>query len=80
MSTALVSPSQKQLEGQAPISRSDDARPRCEIDLLIVDDHHVARYSVWALLSWKRDIRVTGTANSSAEALRLAERRRHTCA
>ncbi len=35
---------------------------------------------VWALLSWKRDIRVTGTANGSAEALTLAKRRRpHAC-
>ena len=44
-----------------------DARRRDEIDLLIVDDNRAARYSVWALLSWKRDMRVTGTASSSAE-------------
>ena len=57
-----------------------DARRRDEIDLLIVDDHRAARYSVWALLSWERDIRVTGTASSSAEALTLAKRRRpHAC-
>ena len=32
------------------------------------------------LLSWKREIRVTGTASSSAEALRLADQRRpHAC-
>jgi DNA-binding NarL/FixJ family response regulator len=81
MSTALISPSQRELEGQAPNSRNgDDAHPRDEIDLLIVDDRHAARYSVWALLSWKRDIRVTGTANSSAEALWLADQRRpHVC-
>ena len=61
-------------------ANAHDARRPGEIDLLIVDDHHAARYSVWALLSWKRDIRVTGTANSSAEALTLAKRRRpHAC-
>ena len=53
-----------------------DARRRDEIDLLIVDDNRAARYSVWALLSWERDMRVTGTASSSAEALTLAKRRR----
>jgi DNA-binding NarL/FixJ family response regulator len=81
MSTALISDYQRELEGQAPNSRNgDDAHPRDEIDLLIVDDRHAARYSVWALLSWKRDIRVAGTANSSAEALRLADQRRpHAC-
>jgi DNA-binding NarL/FixJ family response regulator len=81
MSSTLVSPSQRELEGQAPHSRNgDDVRRRGEIDLLIVDDHRAARYSVWALLSWKRDPRVTGTANSSAEALTLAMRRRpHAC-
>jgi two-component system response regulator DesR len=77
MSSTLISPSQRELEGQAPNSRiGDDARRRGEIALLIVDDHRAARYSVWALLSWKRDIRVTGTANGSAEALTLAKRRR----
>ncbi len=81
MSSTLVSPSQRELEDQAPHSRNgDDARRRGEIDLLIVDDHRAARYSVWALLSWKRDIRITGTASSSAEALTLAKRRRpHAC-
>ena len=59
MSTALISPSQRELEGQAPNGRNgDDAYPRDEIDLLIVDDRRAVRYSVWALLSWKRDIRV----------------------
>lgn len=77
MSSTLISPSQRELEGQAPNSgNSDDARLRCEIDLVIVDDHRAARYSVWALLSWERDLWVTGTANSSAEALTLAKRRR----
>jgi two-component system, NarL family, response regulator DesR len=81
MSTALISPSQRELEAQAPNSRNgEDTHPQGEIDLLIVDDHHSARYSVWALLSWKRDIRVTGTASSSAEALRLADQHRpHVC-
>ena len=81
MSTALISPSQRELEGQAPISRNgDDAHLRCEIDLLVVDDHHAARYGEWPLLSWTREIRVTGTASSSAEALRLADQRRpHAC-
>jgi two-component system response regulator DesR len=81
MSSTLISAFQRELEGRPRSSRSGhDAHPRDEIDLLIVDDHHAGRYSVWALLSWKRDIRVTGTANSSAEALRLAQRRRpHVC-
>jgi two-component system, NarL family, response regulator DesR len=81
MSSTLVSPSQRELEGQAPNTRDDDsARRRGQIDLLIVDDHCAAPYSVLARRSWKRDIRVTGTANSSAEALTLAERRRpHVC-
>ena len=77
MSSTLVSPSQRELEGQARHRRNGhDARRRGEIDLLIVDDHRAARYSVGALLSWEPDIRVTGTANSSAEALTLAKRRR----
>ena len=64
----------------SPRGNADDARCRDEIDLLIVDDHRAARYSVWALLSWKRDMRVTGTASSSAEALTLVKRRRpHVC-
>jgi two-component system nitrate/nitrite response regulator NarL len=81
MSTALISPSQRELQSQAQNSRNgDDAHRRDEIDLLIVDDNHAARYSVWALLSWKPDIRVTGTANSSAEALRLADQcQPHAC-
>ncbi len=81
MSTALISPRESKLEGQALNSQSgDDADPRGEIDLLIVDDRHAAQYSLWALLSWQRDIRVTGTANSSAEALTLADQRRpHVC-
>jgi DNA-binding NarL/FixJ family response regulator len=79
MSTALISPSQQKLE--TPNGRSGDrADCRDETDLLIVDDHHAARYSLWALLSWEPDIRVTGTATSGAEALRLAERQRpHAC-
>lgn len=81
MSSTLISPSQRELEGKAPNSRNgDDARRRGEIDLLIVDDHRAARYSVWALLGWERDIRVTGTADSSAVTLTLARRRRpHAC-
>ncbi len=81
MSTALISPYQRELEGQAPISRNgDDAHPGGEIDLLVVDDHPAARYGEWPLLSWKSDIRVTETASSSGEALRLADQRRpHAC-
>jgi DNA-binding NarL/FixJ family response regulator len=59
---------------------ADHAHSRDKVDLLIVDDHRAARYSVWALLNWKPDIRVSGTASSSAEALRLAQRHRpHVC-
>jgi two-component system, NarL family, response regulator DesR len=77
VSSTLISPFQRELEGEARNSRNgDDTHRRGEIDLLIVDDHDAARYSVWALLSWKREIRVTRTANSSAEALRLAQERR----
>jgi DNA-binding NarL/FixJ family response regulator len=53
-----------------------DPRRRGAIDVLIVDDHRAAQYSMWALLSWKRDIAVTGTASSSAEAMTVAKRRR----
>lgn len=77
MSSTSISPPQRELEGQAPNSRNgDDARCRDEIDLLIVDDHPAARYSVWALLSWERGIRVSGTASSSAVALTLTRRLR----
>src|SRR5947209_12189143 len=81
MSTALISPSQQELQGQAPISRNgDDAHLRGETDLLVVDDQPASRYGEWSLLSWSRDIRVTGTASSTAEALRLADQRRpHAC-
>jgi DNA-binding NarL/FixJ family response regulator len=81
MSSTLISPSQRELKGKAPNSRNgDDARRPGEIDLLIVDDHHAARYSVWALISWKRDIGVICTASTSAEALTVAKRRRpHAC-
>ena len=77
MSSTLISPSRRELEGQAPDSRNrDDAPCRSEIGLLIVDDHRAARYSLWALLRWEQGIRVSGTANSSAVALTLAKRRR----
>jgi DNA-binding NarL/FixJ family response regulator len=81
MSSTSISPSRGDLDGDAPNTRNgNDVRRSGEIDLLIVDDHPTARYSVWALLSWKRDIRVIGTANSSAEALTLAKHRRpHAC-
>jgi two-component system, NarL family, response regulator DesR len=57
-----------------------EAARRGELDLLLVDDHLAARYSVWALLHWKREIRAIDTADSSAQALAQAERRRpHVC-
>jgi len=45
-----------------------------------VDDQLAARYSVWALLRWKREIRVIETADNSAQARAQAERHRpHVC-
>jgi DNA-binding NarL/FixJ family response regulator len=81
MSSTSTNPSQRDLEGTTPNSRNGHhPRPRAAIDLLIVDDHRAAQYSMWALLSWKRDIRVIGTASSSAEAMTVATRRRpHAC-
>lgn len=82
MNSPSTSPSQPDLEATAPNSSRNGRNPRRRdaIDLLIVDDHRTAQYSMWALLSWKRDIRVTGTASSSAEAMTVAKRRRpHAC-
>ena len=41
-----------------------------------MDDDLAARYSIWALLRWKRDVREIDTAEGGAEALGLAKRRR----
>jgi DNA-binding NarL/FixJ family response regulator len=81
MSSTSTNPSQRDLEGTAPNARNGHGpRRRGAIDLLIVDDHRTAQYSMWALLSWKRGIRVIGTASSSAEAMTVAKRRRpHAC-
>jgi DNA-binding NarL/FixJ family response regulator len=69
--------SQQDLGGPAPNrARRRDPRRAGTIDVLIVDDHRAAQYSMWALLSWKRDIGVTATASSSAEAMTIAKRRR----
>jgi DNA-binding NarL/FixJ family response regulator len=77
MSAPSITPARDDLDAEAPNTRHGaNERRRGGIDLLIVDDNPLARYSVWALLNWKRDIRVTGTANSGAEALTLAKRRR----
>ena len=81
MSSTSISPFQPHLESSAPTNRNGgDPRHGGEIELLIVDDHRPAQYNLWALLRRKQDIRVTGTANSSAEAVTLAKRRRpHAC-
>ena len=47
---------------------------RAAIDVPIVDDHRPAQYSMWTVLSWKRDIRVIGVANGNAEAMTAATR------
>jgi DNA-binding NarL/FixJ family response regulator len=77
MSITSTSLSQQNGGAAAPNSATGrDPRRRGPIDVLIVDDHRAAQYSMWALLSWKRDIGVTGTASSSAEAMTIAKRRR----
>ena len=54
----------------------DEASRRGGLHLLLVDDDRPARYSIWALLRWKPDIRVIDTAESGVEALTLVKRRR----
>jgi DNA-binding NarL/FixJ family response regulator len=44
-----------------------------------VDDHRPAQYSMWTVLSWKRDIGVIGVANGNAEAMTAAARRPNAC-
>jgi DNA-binding NarL/FixJ family response regulator len=81
MSSTSTNASQPDLRGTAAYSRNGhDPRRRGAVDLLIVDDNRAAQYSMWALLSWKRDIGVTSTASSSAEAIIAAKRwRPHAC-
>jgi DNA-binding NarL/FixJ family response regulator len=75
-STSIISPP-RDGEPQTFVGRNGKpATPRNELDLLLVDDHLAARYSVWALLRWKRDIREIATAASSSQALRLAMEKR----
>ena len=77
MNSASISSSPRDRGSRACVSRSSDrASRRSELDLLLVDDHLAARYSVWALLHWKRGIRVIATAETSLEALPIARRRR----
>jgi two-component system, NarL family, response regulator DesR len=81
MSSTSISSSPRDRGSKAFVSRNgNDATRPGELDLLLVDDHLAARYSVWALLHWKREIRVIDTADSSVQALARAERRRpHVC-
>jgi two-component system response regulator DesR len=45
-----------------------------EHDVLLVDDRPEARWRVWALLRWERDIREIATADSGVEGLAVAQR------
>jgi DNA-binding NarL/FixJ family response regulator len=81
MSTATIKPSSRDPRSGARDSRNGvgAARPG-ELDLMLVADDLAARYSVWALLRWRREIRTIAIAGSSIEALTLAQHRRpHVC-
>jgi two-component system, NarL family, response regulator DesR len=52
------------------------ASPPRPLDILLVDDDRLASYGLWALLNWRRGIRVGATAETSSEALSVIERRR----
>ena len=43
------------------------------IQVLIVDDHHVVRMGLHAMLRYEPDIHIAGTAGSAAEALKLLQ-------
>ncbi len=73
MSSTSISSTPRDQASKSLVGRNGDRPTHAgELDLLLVDDHFAARYSVWALLRWKRDIRKIATAASSVEALRLA--------
>lgn len=81
MSSTSIHPHQRDRTAASFVSRDGpEARRRGELDLLLVDDHLAARYNIWALLRWKRDIRTIDLADSRGEAIALATRRRpHVC-
>jgi DNA-binding NarL/FixJ family response regulator len=77
VSSTSISSHRRDRRAEPPGSRDGpEATRRGELDLLLVDDHFAARYNVWALLRWKRDIRIIDLADSSVEAIALATRRR----
>lgn len=79
-STSISSPPRNRRSRRSVSRNGDQLSHRGELDLLLVDDHLAARYSVWALLRFERGIRAIDTADSSIEALRLARRHRpHVC-
>jgi DNA-binding NarL/FixJ family response regulator len=81
VSSTSFHPHRRDGRAESPVSRDGpEATRRGELDLLLVDDHFAARYNVWALLRWKRDIRTIDLADSRDEAVALATRRRpHVC-
>lgn len=79
-STSISSPPRNRGSRRSLSCNGDQLTHRGELDLLLVDDHLAARYSVWALLRFKRGIRTIHTADSSIEAVTLARRHRpHVC-
>lgn len=53
-----------------------DGAPEPAVSVLIADSDRAVSYSLWALLRWQPGIRVAATAESPAQALTLARRRR----
>ena len=77
MSDKSISYLPRNHESRPFVGRDGDPASRDgELDLLLVDDQLAARYSVWTLLRWQRDIREIATADGSVDALTLAQRHR----
>jgi DNA-binding NarL/FixJ family response regulator len=49
---------------------------RPTVNVLLVDDDGAASYSLWALLNWRPDIRISATVDSPAEAFKAIDRLR----
>jgi DNA-binding NarL/FixJ family response regulator len=76
MTAAAIKPSLRDRGPQVSNSRNGGgAGHPAKLDLLLVADDLAARYSVWALLRWRRDIGTIAIAGSSIEALQLAQHR-----
>jgi DNA-binding NarL/FixJ family response regulator len=81
MSSISIGSSPRDRGAKAFVSRNGDESTRQdELDLLLVDDDLAARYNVWALLRFRRDVGAIHIADSAVEALALAKRHRpHVC-